>query len=112
MSNLGNYFGSLGTTLTKIGQVAGEVGSYVDGTVQNVAGNLEATIRENLRATGPNAPNPAGVSSNPASTSRSPSGRFSSRRGSTSSSTATTPDSENVSVKRSLVMSNSNCKYV
>ena len=108
MSNLGNYFGSLGTTLTKIGQVAGEVGSYVDGTVQNVAGNLEQTIRDNLR-TGTNQQNPvggggAGVSSNPGrgnpgSTSRSPSGRLSSRRGSTSSSTATTPDSENVSTE-------------
>ena len=59
--SFGSYFGNLGDTVSKLGQIAEEVGSQIDGGIQNVALNIGQVIRSGSSA-GPTAP---GSSSGP-----------------------------------------------
>lgn len=76
-STLGGYFGSFGETVTKLGQIADQVGSQLDGGIRNVGLNLAQATRSQFSQTGQ------------------PSGRRPSRddkTDSTSSSSVSTPD--------------------
>ena len=87
---------SFGSTLSKLGQVAEEVGASLDGGIQNVALNIGAAIRENIRGSGAG----QGEDILGAAAGRRESGsarRVGTSSNSASSSTITTPDSEEVS---------------
>jgi len=50
--NLGGYFGSFGETVTKLGQIADQVGSQLDGGIRNVGLNLAQATRSQFGQAG------------------------------------------------------------